>query len=136
MSDATLPVLAALKSRLKADAGVSALVSDRIYTDVPQGAAFPYIAFGPIVAEPWDSSCTNGSEIFPQIDVWSRKPGPAECLSVRGAVYAALHDQTLAVANNDHVLMRVDNARYMRDRDGETHHGIIRLRILTSSSGD
>lgn len=131
MADSTLPVLAALKSLLIGDTGVSALVSGRVYTDVPQKPDFPYVAFGPIITDPWDSSCSDGNELFPQIDSWSRNPGPAECLRINAAINAALHDKTLTVAGNEHVLMRVDNSRYMRERDNETHHGVIRLRILT-----
>lgn len=131
MADSTLQVVAALKSALKADAGVSALVAGRVYTDVPQPPTFPYIAFGPLLTAPWDASCIEGAEISVQIDAWSRKPGPAECLFINAAIRAALHTRPLAVSGHNHVLMRVDSTRYLLDRDNETHHGVNRLRILT-----
>lgn len=133
MADSTLPVLAALKALMVADTGVSALVAGRVYTDVPQPPVFPYVSFGPILTDPWDASCVDGNEVFPQIDVWSRKPGPAECLEIMGAINAAIHFQPITLTGHDHVLMSVDSSRHLRDRDNETHHGVIRLRILTQS---
>lgn len=131
MADSALSVIGAVKSALIADAPLSALIDGRVYTDVPQPPVFPYISFGPILSEPWDASCAGGSEMFVQIDTWSRKPGPAECLKIQAFIRDALHAASLGLSGHDHILMRVDSARYMRDRDNETHHGATRLRILT-----
>ena len=132
-SDATLPVQAAIVAALKADAGVGAVVGDRIYDRAPEGVAFPYVSIGAETGSPWEGSTLSGWEMVLQIDIWSRKPGAVEARQAMAAVSAALHRAEMTIAGNAFVLCNLESQRTMGDPDGVTTHGVQLYRIITHS---
>lgn len=119
MSGNPLNVLVEIKT-LASAAGISILDS------VPDLAVYPRVTFGPETSEPWDAACTAGREGFLQIDVWSRVPGRVETATIMQTLYDAIHDKEIGP-----VLIQVDSTRTIRDPDGKTTHGIIRVRYIT-----
>ncbi|ETX26441.1 DUF3168 domain-containing protein, partial [Roseivivax isoporae] len=112
---------------LVADAGVGALVSDRIYDNVPNGVTFPYVSFGPTQEITDDEQCIDGEEHVFQIDVWDRSQARlSPTKRIAGAVKAALHDAALTLPDPYALaFIRVTSTRTMRDPDGITGHGIV-----------
>jgi hypothetical protein len=120
-------------STLEADAAVTALVSDRIYDRVENfntDVVFPYVNFATSVETSNDADCIKGSDIFIQIDVWSREAGFVECKKIASAVRDALHDRDLQLTENALALLRCDRIRVFRDADGLTSHGVVELQAL------
>ena len=85
----------ALYTRLTGYAGLSALVSSRIYADrLPQNPTLPALTYQRISREPWESlSASDGVEDAGiQIDVWASTVSSRSSVTVQ--VLAALKRQT------------------------------------------
>jgi len=138
MSDPSLPLQAALIARLLADTAVKALVSKRIYDEVPDdkkriadtGKAFPYVSLGDMQVLPDKADCIDGTEVFVQIDAWSRAQGYPEVKHIGAAIVAALDDQPLTVTGYTAVVFEIQNIQYLRDPDGLTRHAALSFRAL------
>ena len=137
MIDASLELQAAIVARLKADAAVRALIGDRVYDNVPRNpdgkvdaARFPYVSFGPeqVLPDGWD--CQESSEIFIQIDAWSRAVGFPEVKKIANAVRRALHDADLLLSENALVSLEFESRQVMRDPDGKTSHAALTFRAV------
>jgi Protein of unknown function (DUF3168) len=92
MSDPSLELQAAIVSKLKNDAGVQAVVGQRVYDEVPPNPTFPYISIGDNQVLPDKADCIDGTEIFWQIDGWARDPTFPKTKSISKAVVAAMDD--------------------------------------------
>jgi Protein of unknown function (DUF3168) len=125
MANPELELQGEILKRLKADAAVTALVNGRIYDAVPQGAAFPYVSFGPCDATADDAECIDGLDIFQQIDCWSRGVGYPEVKKIADAVRSCLDDAPLPLPTNGLVFLEHRQTQTRRDPDGLTSHGIL-----------
>lgn len=127
----SLELQKALVGRLKADAGVTALVAGRVYDQPPPSPVFPYISIGPDQTLPDRADCYDGSEVTLQVDVWSRAPGFPEAKRIAEAVRAALADAPLTLTGHSLVDIALVEARNLRDPDGLTSHAALTFRALT-----
>lgn len=118
---------------LLADAGVSALVGDRVYDNAPGGVGFPYITLGPSQAVTDDVECIDGEENYLQIDVWTQEGGSKRGAKVIcAAVKKALHNAALALADPVAlVLVEIEDMRVISDPDEQVAHGIVSLKAIT-----
>ena len=122
----------AIVARLRSDAGVEAIVDDRIYDNVPPDPAFPYLSLGPEQSLPDRASCGyDGSDITLQIDAWSRQPGFAEAKRAAEAVRRALIDAPLELDGHRLVDIALESISTVRDPDGLTSHAVVTMRALT-----
>ena len=127
-ADPDLELQGLIITRLKADAAVIALVGNRVYDSVPQGAPFPYISYGPSNVIEEDATCINGATHYLQVDGWSRAPGFPEAKKIAGAVRDCLHDvEGLTLTDNALVMLEHYQTQIMRDPDGLTSHAVITL---------
>lgn len=111
---------------LKADAGVSALVSDRIYDGRPKDGGYPCLTFGPADVVLENLEGVKASTETVQLDVWSQDGGRLRpCKEIVSAVKSALHLADLSLAVNALVQIRINSMRVFQDRDGITAHGVI-----------
>ena len=131
MSAAGLALQKAIHAALVADAGVGALVGDRIFDVVPRAATFPYVTLGDARVADWSTGTEAGAEHRLALHVWSRERGKTECWAVLEALEAALHDAALALDGHALINLRVETADVGMDRDGITWHGVARLRAVT-----
>jgi Protein of unknown function (DUF3168) len=134
MSDPSLELQAAVVTALKANAGVVAVVGSRVYDNVPPSATFPYISLGDSQVLPDKADCIDGTEIFFNLDGWSRDTRFPECKTISKAVVAALDDQPLTVTGYTAVVFELDNINYLRDPDGITRHVALSFRALVQST--
>lgn len=94
-----LAVQEALVARLRADAGVVALVGARVYDEPPEAVAFPYIRLGTVDLAPLRLSgpCTD-EDIILSIECHSRPvAGRVEVSRMADAVRRALDGVSLSV---------------------------------------
>jgi len=122
----------AIFTRLTADATLATMVSTRIYDNVPQGTAYPYIAnIDPSMVDN-DTKDQDGADNTITLHVWSRYDGTKEVDAVLDRLYALLHRAPLGtVGSSKNFMLRVMFAGTVRHDDTYTRHGVIRLRALT-----
>ena len=116
--------------RLVADAGVHAIVADRIFDRMPGDADYPCVTFGSSDYTPDDMECIEGRDETIQLDCWAIDHGrlrPAKELA--DAVKAALHRYEADAGDSALITMNVEMVRVIRDADGLTGHGIITLTV-------
>jgi hypothetical protein len=136
MMDASYELQLAIVGRLKGFQELAELIGGRVYDDVPRGpdrqvtATFPYVSFGPDQVIPEEFGCITGSEIFIQLDAWSRAAGFAEVKKIANAVRLALHNHDLPLTDNALVSFEFDGRRIFRDPDGKTSHAVITFRAV------
>jgi len=132
MSSPDFELQVAIVARLKADAFVAAIVEDRVFDSVPEGAQFPYVSLGPTeelsddVTAGGDGTATlKGFEITLQIDCWSRAVGSTEAKRLADTVRSALVGDQFALNENALVYFEHRVTRTFRDPDGLTSHAAL-----------
>lgn len=133
MSDPSLDLQDALVLALRTPGALPSVVGKRVFDDVPGGPTFPYVSLGDGQVLPDKSDCVDGTEVFPQIDVWSRTVGFVECKQIARAIIAKLDDQALTVAGYRINVFELQDVQYLRDPDGKTRHAAITFRALLES---
>lgn len=142
MSDPSLPLQGAIVAALKANGALPDVVGKRVYDQPPDdkvaktksGALFPYITVGDgqVLGDDTED-CGDGSEVFVQIDAWSRAPGYPEVKQISAAIRAALKPVPILAGFTVDVV-EFQSCQYLRDPDGLTRHAAITFRYLITHS--
>lgn len=129
---ASLALQGAVVAALKADAGLTALISSRIYDAPPQDAVFPYVEIGEIQLVDDGAECFDGAaEAYVTLHVWSRSVGRPECHRIAEEIRGCLHYAGLDLgAEYDLIEITYRDLRVFRDADGVTSHGVVTLHAL------
>ena len=131
-ADPSLELQKAIVARLKADAGVDAIIAGRIYDAVPGNAVRPYLSFGPFQLLPEHGSCLDGGEAFVTLDAWAAGPDTVQVKQLGTAVAKALDLAPITLdAPQRCVEMSIEQTQYLRDPDGITAHGVITVHAWT-----
>lgn len=140
-TEPTLALQEAIVAALKADTTLTDLISGRVYDRVPGDPTrppptniFPYVRVGQDQDIEDGADCIEASEIFAQIDVFSRAYGKSEVKSIAGSVRRVLHEADLTLDENALVLIKHENTLYRTDPDGLTEHAILIFRALTEAT--
>ena len=97
MSEPSLELQGAILTALKADAGVDALIADRIYDKVPPAPTFPYVTISDDQVVSAHADCLdNSTQVFSTLHAWSRagpgrwaRPSPPTSGGSPGATHSA-----------------------------------------------
>lgn len=127
MASPALELQGAIINALKADAALVALVGQRIYDLVPPNVVYPFVSFGGDQSLQNDFDLLPGTDVFIELDAWSRAVGLPEVKRISEAVRDALHDKNLALPVNALALLEHRETRVFRDPDGLTNHAAISL---------
>lgn len=122
-----------LRAALVADAGVTALVSSRIYDEPPQDVTFPYARFLAIEPLAFDTDTTEGAEVAVTFECHSRSAsGRVEAVQVAEAIKAALHRQEAAVTVTGYNLVELIFETYSvtRDSEGRGYTAVVALQAM------
>ncbi|MBZ9674551.1 DUF3168 domain-containing protein [Mesorhizobium sp. ES1-1] len=132
MSDTAFPVIKGIIAALKASAPVTTLVGQRIYSDVPQGAAFPYLVVS-IQSEPFAANDFSGQSHTVRLQAHSRKASASEVLLIRAASLTALDRQENAIALDTGTLVKCEYSglsdAFIED-DGKTWQSVGELDVI------
>ena len=109
----------------------SLLGGERIYSNPPPAAQFPFITLGQTVNLDWSTGTEDGTEHSLTLHVWSRGGGRKEAVEIMAAARAVLHEAALSLSGFRLVNLRHEVSEARRDPDGETYHGIVRFRAVT-----
>lgn len=128
-------VQVAVVTRLKAHAGLAAIVGARVFDHVPEGAVYPYVEIDDDSVTDDGTKDRDGAEHTVQVQLWSRHRGRREVKLMAAAVSDALHRQTLILSGGSHAVnCRREFAETFRDDDGLTYRGVLRFRIVTAAN--
>lgn len=92
-------------TRLKATAGLTAITSTRIYTDVPQKTAFPYVYIRSTMNDYSTKDDANGVRLKLTVQVFSQEPAPDEVMNAQSAIITALDRQESNITVTGHTLV-------------------------------
>lgn len=113
-------------------AAIGAAVSVPVLDGAGPDQEYPFVTIGEFTAEPDDALRDAGAAIEAMVHIWSRYPGMREIQTLMELISLALHRQTLTLAGGAQwVESSVDYSATLRDPDGITRHGVMRIRILT-----
>lgn len=122
----------AIHAQLVTDPGLVALLAGpRVYDDVPRNPTFPYVSYGASVVRDWSTGTDDGHEHTVTLHGWSRAAGRKPVHELMGAVEAALDQRPLTLDGHRLVSLRHEFTDIRREPDGETWHGLLRLRAVT-----
>lgn len=134
MIDPSLPLHAALRAALIADATLQATVSGGVpvYDRVPAGAATPYIHVRSMTPVDDGNSCADAADVTVDIDVWSEAVGQVEAKTIGKAVVDVL-DAPLDLDGFRCVVGHAVSAVYSTESDGLTTRGALSFRYLVDA---
>lgn len=113
-----------VQSTLKADAGILALVSTRVYDRVPASPVFPYVTIDLTDLTEDDDGCGKHWECTVTVHSWSRSGNSLEGRKINGAVRAAL-DTITTVTDYAVNYTQFRQERNIGAPDGLTEHGVV-----------
>ena len=117
---------------LSDDAALAAMVTG-IYDYVPTRTAYPYITLSDSNTADWSSKTFDGARIAVTLHVYSRARGMTETTNILKRLQFLLHDADLALSGHRVALCRVSGSGVMKESDGVTTHGLLRLLLLTEA---
>ena len=132
MPSASWALQQSVYAALTSDPQITALLGTvRVFDDVPQKTEFPYLTLGQSSVRDWSTGTEAGDEHLLTLHVWSRASGRKQTHEIMGALKNALHNRALALQGHRliNIVHQFSDAR--RDPEGDTYHGIVRLRAVT-----
>jgi len=128
-----LSVQKGVRAALVANAGVTDIVGQRVYDEPPQDVLFPYLRFGDISPNAFDTDTTEGAEVTISLEAHSRSAsGRVEAIQIVEAVKEALHRQeaSITLEGNNLVEMIFQTYSVTRDDDGRGYTAVIVLQAM------
>ncbi|WP_320176709.1 DUF3168 domain-containing protein [Roseovarius pacificus] len=129
-----LAVQKAIRARLVASSTVTALVPAAAILDRNQRPApDPSIILGESQeVDEGTSLQRDRTRIYHTLHIWKREPSLAGVKAICGAVRTALKADRLELDGYHCADWNVSSARYLRDPDGETSHGVMVVNVLVT----
>lgn len=92
-SDSAIPLLTGIMTRLKGWSALTAIVGQKIYSDVPQATDSPYVTVETMPSKEFDAKDFTGMQFKVRVMGFSRKQSRLEALQIRAAVIECLERQ-------------------------------------------
>lgn len=133
--DRTLDVMTAVRTKLLADAAVTALVVARIYDTAPEDVTGPYMTIGSVGYRDFSTSNSEGQDINLDIHCWDipadrkNNKDTAKVRSLMASVRRLFHDVALSVPGYNVIVCRVSGGMPVI-ADADEIHGVVSLRVL------
>ena len=126
---------AALSMRLSgSDLGVQGVhdIAPKV-EDAANSSVFPYVVMGRIVLSQADTQTKVGHTAQIRIHTFSRTGGMLECKGIQGAIFSALHRQTLTVSGHNNFSLLREDTDCWHEGDSKIH-GVCEYRALIESA--
>lgn len=119
----------------KALAADTALLADlgpnRLFDQVPERSAFPYLVLGRQLTSDWSTATEDGEAIVFFIHIWTDEKGRADLLLLEGHVKRILDAPLPDMADHHLVNLRFQLGEHRRDRNSRHRQGVLRFRGVT-----
>ncbi|MEF2550001.1 DUF3168 domain-containing protein [Aurantimonas sp. A2-1-M11] len=109
------------------------VAGDRVYDRPPASPVFPYVVIGDEQVIDTSGTCGEAFDVFVDVHVWSRASSSAEAKTI-GAQVAGTLATELTIADFRVVIGALETARYLKDPDGITTHGVITFRYAVETT--
>lgn len=106
-----------------------ALAGGNVFDRVPESDPFPRITIGDEQVLDDGNSCAEGWEVYPDVHVWSRKPGKVEAKHLAAEVV----NRVLAIDTVEEftvLSVALESYNALDDPDGLTAHVAVTFRVL------
>lgn len=130
--DSTPAIIKAVVRALQASPDVSAIVSGRVYTDVPQGEDFPYLVVT-LEAQPFAASDFSGQSHTIRLQAFSQKASAKEVTLLRKAAIEALDRQESSILLSEGTLVLSQFAAtntVFQEEDGKTWQAVGEIEMI------
>lgn len=134
MAEASLALQRSLRTAFAAHGTLSALVGGRIFDTSSKPTEFPTVVIGEDQVVNDAAHGYEGSEVFATVHVWSRDSGMTQTKNIVGAMREALPGAIETVDGHRIAHVHFEGARYLRDPDGQTRHGVVTIRALVGKA--
>ncbi|MYZ46459.1 DUF3168 domain-containing protein [Propylenella binzhouense] len=133
MTDPALALQAAIRSRLVADPGVTALVAASAIVDRGRPETFPSILIGIGSTSPAGLTLDRRHvNVVLDVHVWTRESALVDVKVIAEAVREALDAADSWILDGHRLVdLTLASARFMRDPAGEFGHGVVTIEALT-----
>jgi hypothetical protein len=132
VADSALSVIKGVIAALKGAPGVTSLVGQRVYSDVPQKTDFPYLVVS-VQSQPFAASDFSGQSHSVRIQAFSREATIANSLAIRKAALDALDRQESAITLDAGTLVKCEYSglsdAFIED-DGKTWQAVGELEVI------
>ena len=126
------PVQAAMYQRMTSDDLLMSMV-EGVYDEVPEGAAFPYVAFGGAMELADNAHGQWGRVTVITLDVWSAYPGFAEVNAITYRLQELFDEQPLPATGCRVVAVRHEFGQTLRDPEKpHLRRATTRFRVTTT----
>lgn len=133
MSEATLPLQAAVVAALKAHAPLADIVGAKVYDRVPPNTQPPYVTISGWQEIEDGTDCMDASEIFFDVQCFSADVGRPQSARIAGAVKAALHRFTPDLDGWGNTEISYRTTQYFTESDNTTTRAVVNFQALTDS---
>lgn len=135
-ASAVEPVLTAIVAALKATSAVTALVSTRIYNNVPPGTSYPYLEVTSPVDTREDTFGRFGASTLVDVKVISQALGDQEATRIVAACVTALDLTTPTLTDHTALGVAWDSTERFREvvNGVVTRHHVATFRVWTEQA--
>lgn len=125
-----------LLEHLRADAGVAAVLDERVF-DLPRsGVRYPFLYLGRVESEGADASETALIELRQTLLIRGRRDDSETITQALGAIRAALDTPLMLDPPHQAIQARVVYADLFSTPDSRVMQGLVRVRALLQTQGD
>ncbi len=111
----------------------------RLYDALPEDPLFPYLTYGALRTEDLGADGVNLMSHQMTLHIWSRYAGRAETLHILDVIKSVVEDKEALSSHMVETSLMSATTLYadvLRAPDGRTHHGLLRLSLLTETFQD
>lgn len=102
-----------------------------VYDYVDEDMKMPVVTIGETYVNDYSTASFNGEDLTQDIHIWSKYKGKKECKEIINLVLIALFDNLKELGGGFEIdIMKRENIEIFDDPDGETKHGVIRLKFM------
>lgn len=134
MSEASLSAQRLAVAAMRARAALTALVpAANIFDRNERPEVFPCVIIGEGQTVDDSATCLVAAEVYLNLHVWTVENGFVACKSISGEIQRALRDLS-GPQDGWQCDFNFEDARYLRDPDGEHSHGVVTYRVLAEDT--
>ena len=107
-----------------------ASITSRVFDDVPEGTAYPYVVIGEETDTNIGTKDLDANEHTLTMHVWSQYRGRKEIKNIMSQIYTSLHNSVIYLSGATLVNIRHEFEQTLLESDGITRHGVMRFRAV------
>lgn len=133
LKTALWPLQQAIFQRLSNDTALMQKVKG-VFDAVEEGQLFPYVTIGEPNMTPFETKSSYGENVPWVLHCWSQYRGKKEAYEILNLMIQALTKESWNVEGFNLLQFKIEpNMQVIEDIDGQTYHGILRVRFIINN---